>query len=303
MSWVLLVSHAASALVVVPPSNLFVFGPGSLEVQLITAKLAARAGYGASVLQPKKWAAQCKANRLMYGCESVSFESDPSLAQLVASNSEIGGALGGADAAVLVAEAGGSTGVATTIRNAPSLKRLVLLSAIGGSKGVGGDQMLGEGQKVLECEEEVKALTASAGVELSIVRVGVLKGGGPAGGGRKEYTGPGDFGLDAKYYATLTSGGYPTVRQRCTMTYDVSTLGASVSVGDGITPRNAFARAQAQGSTKGCADEASRINCAGALLACLRHPRPLELSLSSKEGTVPPTEEEWDEMLTNLACT
>ena len=294
---VLLLAAHSSALVVAPPANVFVFGPGSLEVQLITAKLGARTGYGVSVLQPKAWAAQCKATRLMYGSDEAELDSN---LRLVAANSEIGGALAKADAAVLVAEAGGSTGAATTIRNAPALRRLVLLSAVGGSKGIGGDQVLGEGKKIQECEEEVKALAASAGVELSIVRAGILKGGGPAGGGREGYAGPSDFGLDAAYYATLTSGGYETVRRRCTMAYDAVTLGASVSPGDAIEPRNAVARALAKGSTEACADEASRINCAGALLACLRQPRPLELSLSSQEGTVPPTDEEWDRMLREL---
>merc|ERR1740124_2113139 len=81
----------------------------------------------------------------------------------------------------------------------PRLRRIVVLSAIGGSTGSTGG--LGEGELIQRCEEEVRA--AAVGVEVATVRVGVLKGGAAVG----EQT----SGLDeAAFYASLCAGGYPT---------------------------------------------------------------------------------------------
>ena len=106
------------------------------------------------------------------------------------------------------------------------------------------------------------------------------------------------YGLEsAAYYNSLTVGGYPTPDQPCAKAYDQYTLGCSIVSGDSITPRSEILRSAARTSHTPCADEVSRINVASALLACLRFPTPVEISLSAREGTVPPSDEEWDAML------
>ena len=117
----LLLLHAATALVV-PPARLVVLGPGSPEVQLITAKLAARAAYDVSLVTKDDG----RAPRLMYGTSELP-DGAPRLACI---GSAIGNALARADAVVLVAETlqmgGGSSGAATVLDNSPGLRRLAV---------------------------------------------------------------------------------------------------------------------------------------------------------------------------------
>ena len=290
----ILLLHTAllSALPVTPPASVVIFGPGSIEVQLIAAKLAAQQGYAATVVTDK--ATGGRANQLMYGADWDAV--DPARrAKLAITDSEIGTAFRSAVGCVLCAEAAGieEGGVAATLELAPRLTRLVLLSAIGGSKGRGGRVLLGEGPRIQRCEEAVARVAAASSVDLSVVRVGGLKGGGAAGGGVDGYAGPAGFGLDsATYYSSLTVGGYPSPSRDCTVGYDKATLGVTVSAGDEIAPGGA--RTQ---STEPREDEVSRINAASALLACLRNDSPRVISLSAARGAVPPTEEEWDRML------
>ena len=78
---------------------------------------------------------------------------------------------------------------------------------------------------------------------MSVVRVGVLKGGAAAG----EQT----TGLDeAAFYASLCAGGYPTPSQQCAKLYDRQTLGVSVRAGDAIEARNAAQRSSTRTSAE-----------------------------------------------------
>ena len=271
--------------VVAPPARLVVVGPGNPAVQLITAKKAKSMGYG--VTHFIRSDLEYRYNALMYGNEWKAVPSEDRVEHSFA-NTRMGSALAAADALVLCAEGGGAS-FANTINFARGVQRIVLLSAIGGSKGIGGN--LGEAEAISTCEREVASCAAAAGIELSIVRVGVLKGGGA----------PADAcyaALDAAaYYATLQVGGYPTPDNKCTKEYDKYTLGATCTAGDAIAPRNAMLRSGTRTSHSPAADEISRVNVAAALLACLRSPAPLELSLSAADGSVPPSDEQWDEML------
>ena len=59
----------------------------------------------------------------------------PPRASLVCSSSQIGSVLSRAEGMILVAESGGEAALDKALPFAPQLRRLVLLSAIGGSKG------------------------------------------------------------------------------------------------------------------------------------------------------------------------
>ena len=118
-------------------------------------------------------------------------------------NTQIGNALSSAEGFVLCVAGGkvppSTSGFATMLPYAPRLRRIALLAAIGGS--TGGTGGLGEGEGLRKCEEEVLALAAAADVEVSVVRVGALKGGGSVGAADAA-------GLDAgAFYASLCTGG------------------------------------------------------------------------------------------------
>jgi hypothetical protein len=285
---ILCVAHLplAAALAAAAPPRLVILGPGSPDVQLIAAKKAASDhGYKATaIVRDAK-----RAMNLMYGSSMPSKGGDGEVAVAAEGNSDIGRALSEADTCLLVAEAGGETGIKSTLKYAPGLTRLVLLSSIGGSKGKGGMTYLGEGEAILKMEKEVIESCAAASVEVSIVRVGVLKGGGPP------------FGLDASYYDTLRIGGYPTPNFACAQAYDLQTLGVSVTAGDGLEPRSAIARSGSKVDTGPKHDECSRIVAAEAMLACLRQPKPTHVSLSAESATAPPSAAEWDELLRAVA--
>ena len=286
----LLVSPA----LVVPPARLVVVGPGSREVQLLVSKLAAAAGHGVSLVA--RDADIRPFNTLMYGEQQPEVENAPRYAT---QNTQIGMALGSAEGLVLCLAGSpvppSTSGFATMLPYASRLKRVVLLSAIGGS--IGNTGGLGEGDAIKRCEEEIFELAAGAGVEVSTARVGVLKGGAAAGENEA------GFGLNrVAYYASLTSGGYPTPASQTAAKYDKETLGVAVLKGGAIPARSVVVRAQTRTSAAPCADEVSRINAACALLALLRREGPpLEVSLSSAEGATPPSDAEWDALLATVA--
>jgi hypothetical protein len=270
----------AAALVAAPPSRLVILGPGSPDLQLIAARKAVEQGYKATaIVRDAK-----RAQGLMYGkSPSTAGDDEPVAAE---TNSDIGRALSNADTCLLVAEAGGETGIKSTLKYAPGLTRLVLLSSIGGSVGKGGFAYLGEGEAILKMEQDVQESCSAASVEVSIVRVGVLKGGGPP------------FGLDESYYDTLRIGGYPTPNFACAQAYDLQTLGVSITAGDTLEPRSAIARSASKTDIGPKHDECSRIIAAEAMLACLRQPGAVHVSLSAESGSAPPSAAEWDSLLT-----
>eukprot|EP00316_Scyphosphaera_apsteinii_P009969 CAMPEP_0119320776 /NCGR_PEP_ID=MMETSP1333-20130426/53391_1 /TAXON_ID=418940 /ORGANISM="Scyphosphaera apsteinii, Strain RCC1455" /LENGTH=248 /DNA_ID=CAMNT_0007327571 /DNA_START=235 /DNA_END=981 /DNA_ORIENTATION=- len=241
---------------------------------------------------------ELRANRLMYGDRWASI--DPAYrARLACTNTQIGSALNHAEGMILVAESGGEAALEKALPYASRLRRIVLLSCIGGSKGGRGN--LGEGFDP-RTEPVVEQLAANADVELAILRVGILKGGGEAGGVDEDCSSTPCIGLDkAVYYSSLKPGGYESPGSRCARAYDKLTLGAAISLGDSIEPRSAMARSGTRTAHAAYDDEASRINAASALLACLRASSPLSLTLSAAAGRVPPSEAEWDGMLADLA--
>ena len=277
-----LFSHGS---VISPPASIVVLGPpGCASTSMLTAKLASQAGYATTLFTRDDYHDRC--NLLMYGKDWAAVDDRVTLAS---TNSDFGRALHRADALVLVAETGGLTDLENTLRFAPNVRHIAYLTAIGGSIGRGGE--LGEAERILACEHETRAIASQAGAALSLVRVGALKGGGAAADGA--------IGLDpSEFYDTLRIGGYPTPSWQCAQDYDKFTLGATAARGDAAPIRGPGARSAARSSSAPHPDEVSRINAASALLACLRQPAPVEISLSARAATVAPTADEWDALLT-----
>ena len=143
-----------TASIVLPPAPLVIVGPGCQSTQLLTAKLAAARGHRVQVVartvdvQPS--------NRLMYGTSEP-----PEFRPLFScQNSQIASALGAAEGMIL-SVAGGkapptTSGIGTMMPYMPRVRRIVLLSAIGGSTGNTGG--LGEGELIMRCEEEAATI-------------------------------------------------------------------------------------------------------------------------------------------------
>ena len=277
---------------VLPPSNIVVLGPGSSDVQLIVGKLAKQSGYGVTAFVRNGM--ERRGEKLMYG---PSRPPEEDRVRFATASTQMGLALASADAIILCAEGGGTTGIANTLRYAPRVQRVVLLTAIGGSKGLGG-YPYGPPEAVTRCEAEVRTQVADTQATLSIVRIGVLKGGGAVGDNCDHAV-----GLHAQsYYDSLTIGGYPTPDHKVAVEYDKSMRGVSVTSGDEVEVRNPMRRSQTRTMVAPIADEISRVNAAAALLACLRQPLASEISLSAKAMTVEPTAAEWDAMLSGVAA-
>lgn len=283
------------ALVVSPPAGIVVLGDNNV-VGLLAAKQAARLGYSASFIARDSDRDREIARKWMYGEQYAAQGVDTDgRAKLITTSSEIGAALSTSEAIIMCADKGGANRCEAAIDNAPALRRVVLLSAVGGTKDV--KSFFGGGENAIKTGEEALLKTVAArGIDVSVVRVGVLKGGGVAGGFIEDYNGPLDVGLDATYYNSL----FELEEALCTQAYDKFTLGASLSPGDTVDARNMFMRMVTRGSFDPVADEASRINAASALLACLRHPTAISITVSSAAARAPPSEAEWDSMLAAL---
>jgi len=143
----------ACSTIVLPPAPLIIVGPGCQSTQLLTAKLAAAAGHRVQVVT--RTADVRNSNRLMYGSAELP-ESPPLFS---CQNSQIASALGAAEGMVLCVAGGkappSTSGIRTMMPYMPRVRRIVLLSAIGGSTGNTGG--LGEGELILRCEEEAAA--------------------------------------------------------------------------------------------------------------------------------------------------
>ena len=147
----------ACSTIVLPPAPLIIVGPGCQSTQLLTAKLAAAAGHRVQVVT--RAADVRNSNRLMYGTAELP-ESPPLFS---CQNSQIASALGAAEGMILCVAGGkappSTSGIGTMLPYMPRVRRIVLLSAIGGSTGSTGG--LGEGELILRCEEEAAASAAN----------------------------------------------------------------------------------------------------------------------------------------------
>ena len=165
--------------------NSLTFGPGSLELRLLTAKLAARGGGDAALFAGPDLKTQKRWRSLMYGKEYGGTDADaPGCARVLTTAAELSASLSAAEALVLVCDAAPleDSALGTLFNNAgDDLRRVVLISKMGvtrakpaGPFGIGGgDAAIAAGEAAL------RKATSARGVDLSIIRVGTLKGGGP----------------------------------------------------------------------------------------------------------------------------
>lgn len=122
------------------------------------------------------------------------------------------------------------------------------------------------------------------------MRLGTLKGKGP---GKEDGA---ELGLSRTYYDSLLELEDALVTQA----YEKFTLGTAVAVGDPFDGSNPLLRTAYKGSFDARHDETSRVVAGGAIVAALRHPRPVELSVGSARAEAPPTLAEWEALFRQL---
>jgi len=260
--------------------NIVISGPGSLEVQLIAGKLAeATPGDVASIIVPADPRYLKKCRSLLYDDGSGDIQYAPDGPALVSTGDEIGDALEVADALLIVCEeqAMENSRIDLLLANAPLVKHVGLLSRHGGS--------------LKNLENYLESKCDSARISCSIVRAGILKGGGPGEGGEDGRT---EWGL-AKYYDNTI---FDLLQARTSMAFDKLTLGAKVTAGDPFPFRGGIIGiSQSNQSFEPSDTTTARTLAAGALLAAVRRDNGVDVSLSSAKGKIPPTREDWDSLL------
>ena len=272
-----------------PPGRVVVFGPGSAEMKMVSAKLMARAGFETTALAPDDQINVWK--RLMFGADG---------GDAVALSTNVGGSLGRAQALCLICDSREmpEAQIASFLDAAPDARRVVLLSRMGASSATPGPFGLASLEtKLRACEETLRAAAAARDVELSIVRAGTLKGGGPGKVENGVVVSGVEYGLAKTYYDTL----FDMTQWMCTTAYDQFTLGADVSAGDSVAVSNPLLTMAAASDFSPRADETSRIVAGGALVAALRHEKPIEFSVGAAKAEAPPTVPEWESLLSSLS--
>mmetsp|Transcript_21082 Transcript_21082/g.21394 ORF Transcript_21082/g.21394 Transcript_21082/m.21394 type:complete len:301 (-) Transcript_21082:183-1085(-) len=265
-----------------------VLGPGSLELQLLIAKISAKEGVTTFCQIPEGNGSSCRT--LLYGKNRDSKEGD---VQFVENLEDVGDAIKMSENIIMVCDtAPMSESFLTAVLNrSEKCKRSILLSRMGISRAQ--KNLFGGGKEVAmrECEDTVRKEAANRGIELSIVRCGKLKGGGPGREGS-------DFGLSKVYYDGL----FEMEEAMVTQAYDKFTLGGkSCFLGDPIDPGNTFMQLANKGTFEPKLDESSRIVTAGSVVAAALYDKPVEFTVSSSKGMEPPDMGEWKDILSNLA--
>lgn len=274
--------------------NTVLYGPAARELLLLTAKLAARQGMEASCITAPGTEDGCR--RLMYGLDYVEqlgggSGDQPGHARPVSSGEDIGAALESADSLLFVAYDNPiDAKTYNTLLNSAgeNLAKVVLMSKMGASKAKGGF-FGGNDNKMLESETTLREICRSKGLNLSMVRAGVLKGGGPGESGN-------DFGLDTCYYNTLLDSSEAAV----TMAHDKFTLGLNCFKGDTVEMPNMFTLMGTKSSFEACPYDTNRVVVAGGIVAAALYDRPIEVSVGAEKATKPPTLEEWNEVFSRI---
>ena len=194
------------------------YGPQARELILLTSKLAAKDGYDSfCICAPGQ---EGKSRKLMYGIEvgddddvgssDNGDDDDPKQqqqrAEPISSPDDIQNALTKANVLILVCydnpieEKSLNTLLNTAASgNNDQLSKIVLISKMGvSSSGGGGGFFNGGGNsKLLDSENKIRSICKSKNIDLSIVRAGQVKGGGPGEPSEN------DYGLNKAYYNTL----------------------------------------------------------------------------------------------------
>jgi hypothetical protein len=187
------------------------YGPQARELILLTSKLAAKDGYDSfCICAPGQ---EGKSRKLMYGIEEGDDDGgdgDPKQqqqqrAEPISSPDDIQNALTKANVLILVCydnpieEKSLNTLLNTAASgNNDQLSKIVLISKMGVSSSGGGGFFGGGGNsKLLDSENKIRSICKSKNIDLSIVRAGQVKGGGPGEPSEN------DYGLNKAYYNTL----------------------------------------------------------------------------------------------------
>ena len=267
-------------------------GPSAVEVQLIAAKLALRSGAGGTrctLIRPSGDGEVRQCLSLMYGRDVAAdyfgdsdLETDLPLPDFASSGESIGVALSTADSIVIACEEQGvdESYVDTLLSNSPRVEKVALLSRHGG--------------KLRSLEESLrrKCDGLNRGVAFSVVRAGLLVGGGP--GPDPDAQGE-EWGLSKYYYDTK----YDLQDAQITQAMDKFTLGARVAAGDPHKAPNFFSKMMAGSSFEPRDGDTGRIAAAHALLAALRRDGEggVDISISTDKAETPLSFDEWDKLL------
>lgn len=272
-------------------------GTGALEVQLIAAKLALKAGDTCSIIiAPGDNERQMKTCiKLMYGNDAYNRNENnqekenflPIIPEFVSDGESIGVALAKAESIIICCEEQGldDTYFNTIISNSPKLKKFALLSKHGGKFRSMEDSIR------KKCEEVSTNISKNQTVAFSVLRAGQLVGGGPGGDVKKQ--GGEEWGLSKHFYDTK----YELSEAMITMSMDKFTLGVKVSSGDPFKAPTFFSKIISGNSFEPRDGDTGRIAAAHALLAAVRKDDGVDVSISTAKGDKPLSFEEWDTLL------
>jgi len=271
-------------------------GTGALEVQLIAAKLALKAGDTVTILGQGGASQARKCVALMYGSQEVEGRASDVAAndrhaadgddatrrrpEFAADGDSTGLALSKADGIIIACEdrAVEDGIVDALLDNAPRLRTVALLSAHGG--------------KFEAMENSIRAKCEGRALAFSVLRAGILVGGGP--GGDVEKQDGEEWGLSKYFYDNK----FDLTDAMTTMSMDKFTMGVRVTPGDPFKGPNFFSKIMAGNSFEPRDGDTGRVAAAHALLAAVRRPGGgLDVSLSTAKGSRPLSFGEWDELL------
>ena len=228
--------------------------------------------------------------------EGADAAEDAGKATVIAGTEGLGEALATAEAMIVCCDV--KTGPITTkfadaiFNSAPNLKHCALLSSMGGGKGGGLFA-----KSLAPAEAALGAAAARSGCPVSIVRAGVLKGGGPGNllakpEDREAYglaDDVPDFGLSQHFYDNL----FELQEAMATMAHDKFGLGAAVVQGDPYTLPNPIQLAMTANDFDPRDIDTSRVSAAAALLAAVQREDAGEFTVSVAAAKASPTNDEW----------
>lgn len=269
-------------------------GTGALEVQLIAAKLALKAGDTCSIVGPADEGSIKKCLALMYGLEVARTygedggESMQRLPEFVSDGDAIGRSLAKADYISILCEDKGVDDdfVNTLLSNAPKVQHVVLLSKHGGKLKSTEDSIR---NKCIELSKDSSG-SSNANVCYSVIRAGTLVGGGP---GPEKENGE-EWGLSKYFYDTK----YDLSDAMITQSMDKFTMGARVTPGDPFKAPNFFAKMMSNSSFEPRDGDTGRTAAAQAVLAALRRvDGGVDVSISTEKAKSPPSDDDWNSLL------